>query len=619
MIEIFDFTKAYGEQVLFEDASFNIFAGERIGLVGRNGHGKSTLLKMITGEEEVDGGRKTIPKNYEIGYLRQILKFTEKNVLDEACKGLPQDRKDEVWKVKKILTGLGFKEAELEKEPEIFSGGYQMRIELTKVLVSEPDMLLLDEPTNFLDIISIRWLETFLKKWKGEFIVISHDRNFMDSVVTHIVGIHRAKIRKIKGKTKKYYSTIKKEEEIYEKRRVNDDKKRKQIEGYISSFRAKARRAKSVQSSIKRLDKMESIDKLGNIRELSFSFNCTEFRPPMVMEAKGLCFSYDGKTPYLIKDCSFILERGDKVCIAGANGKGKTTLAKILAGVIEPVKGLVKVNPQVTMAYYEQGNSAKLEDDRTVEDEIFSAHPGKSRTEARTICGNMMFSGDNALKKIAVLSGGERSRVLLAKTLLSPSNLLVMDEPTHHLDMESCEALLEAVKEYEGAAIIVTHDEYFLHKVATKLIIFMDNNIIVFPGNYSEFLEQVGWDKADSIEKIASSDKLGKNKNTNVPVFENKKEERRLRAARRALTKEKLGGFERQIAVLEKGISIAEKAKAFLTETLIKSSEQKDAKGIVQTSKQLKENQDNIDKLYEDLDGALLSLEKAKKELETEA
>lgn len=618
MIEIFDFTKAYGEQVLFEDASFNIFAGERIGLVGRNGHGKSTLLKMITGEEDVDGGRKTIPRNYSIGYLPQIVKFTENNVLDEACKGLPLDRKDEVWKVEKILTGLGFKDGELEKEPEIFSGGYQMRIELTKVLVSEPDMLLLDEPTNFLDIISIRWLEAFLKKWKGEFIVISHDRNFMDSVVTHIVGIHRAKVRKIKGKTKKYYTTIAKEEEIHEKRRVNDGKKRKQIEGYISSFRAKARRAKSVQSSIKRLNKMESIDKLGDIRALSFSFNSTPFRPPMVMEAKSLSFSYDRKAPYLINDFSLLLERGDKVCIAGANGKGKTTLAKILAGVIEPVKGFVKVNPQVELAYYEQGNSAKMEDDRTVEDEIFSAHPGKSRTEARTICGNMMFSGDNALKKIAVLSGGERSRVLLAKTLLSPSNLLVLDEPTHHLDMESCAALLEAVKEYEGAAVVVTHDEYFLHKVATKLIIFMDDNIVVFPGNYSEFLEQVGWDKDDPVEKNAVFDKPGKKIDTNVPVPENKKEERRARAARRALTKEKLGGFEYRIAGLEKDISIAEKEKSLLTDALIKSSEKSEANKIVEISKQLKENKSTIDRLYGELDSALRSLEQAKKDLETE-
>ena len=198
----------------------------------------------------------------------------------------------------------------------------------------------------------------------------------------------------------------------------------------------------------------------------------------MVMEAKGINFSYNGEAPYLINDFNFILERGDKVCIAGANGKGKTTLAKIFAGVIETVNGEVKVNPQVEMAYYEQGNSAKLEDKLTVEEEIYLAHPGKSRTETRTICGSMMFSGDNALKKIAVLSGGERSRVLLAKTLLSPSNLLILDEPTHHLDMESCTALLEAVKGYEGAAIVVTHDEYFLYKVATKLIIF---KVAIFP------------------------------------------------------------------------------------------------------------------------------------------
>ncbi len=611
MIEVYDLTKTYGKQLLFEKASFNILQGERIGLVGRNGHGKSTLLRIIIGEEASDEGSKNIPSNYKIGYLRQSIEFTEETVLAEACKGLSSEDAEEIWKVEKILMGLGFTEEDFNKSPGILSGGYQMRINLAKVLVSEPDLLLLDEPTNFLDIVSIRWLESFLKTWKSEFIIVSHDRNFMDSVVTHIVGINRGKIRKIKGNTGKYYSSIVKDEEIHEKRRINEDKKRKQIEEYINTFRAKARRAKSVQSSVKRLNKMGKIDKLENIQTLSFSFNSVPFRAPSLMEAKKISFSYDREEPYLIKGFSLLVERGDKICIAGANGKGKTTLAKMLAGVMNSVKGEIRVNPQVMVSYYEQGNTAKLNDGMTIEEEILLSHPGKHKTEVRNICGAMMFSGDDALKKISVLSGGERSRVLLAKTLLKPSNLLVLDEPTHHLDMESCSALFDAVERYEGASIIVTHDEYFLHKVATKLIIFLDNRIIVFPGNYSEFLEQIGWDTGDVLD-VAKKAAQG----VKPAASGNKKEERRQRAQELALRREKLGPLEKRIDTLEADIVSGEKEEKVLTGELVKSSEKQDVQAITRFSKELNEVKVKIDSLYDELDNVMSEYEKVKEELE---
>ncbi|MFH1412069.1 MAG: ATP-binding cassette domain-containing protein [Candidatus Omnitrophota bacterium] len=602
MVEIFDITKGYGGRVLFSEAAFNVRPGEHIGLVGRNGHGKSTLLKILIGEETPDSGRVAVPNNYSLGYLRQIINLTERTVLEEACKGLPKDQKAEVWKAKKILMGLGFKDKDLSESPHIFSGGYQMRMELAKVLVSEPDMLLLDEPTNFLDIISIRWLESFLRNWRGELIVISHDRNFMDSVTTHIVGIHRGRVKKIKGPTQIYYDSVEKEEEVYERRRLNEEKDRKRIEEYISSFRAKARRAKSVQSSIKRLDKMGKLDKLGNIATLSFSFNAAPFRPPVMMEVRDIAFSYEGGLPRLIDGLSFIVERGDKICIAGPNGKGKTTLAKILAGIIRPIEGEIRMNPQVMMAYYEQGNTAALEDMKTVEEEIVAAHPGKNRTEARNICGAMMFSGDDGLKKISVLSGGERSRVLLAKTLLSPSNMLVLDEPTHHLDMESCSALFGAVEEYSGAAIVITHDEYFLHKVATKLIMFMEDRILVFPGNYSEFLDQIGWGDAEQ----------GRKEKGKAETAKNKKEERRFRAEKRTKEKETLKPLERKIENIEKTITRLEKEHALTTENLIQSSEEGNAAAIPALSKRLNELGPEIDLLYEEMDAAVKAYEEAK-------
>lgn len=603
MIVLQNIKKQYIDQLLFEEVTFNVEVGERIGLLGRNGHGKSTLLRMITGEEPADEGRIIIPKKYNIGFLRQKIDFRENVVLEEVCSMLPENNETEQWKAKKILSGLGFTEEAMLADPATLSGGYQVRVELAKVLVSEPDMLLLDEPTNFLDIVSIRWLEGFLKKWKGELIVISHDKNFLDSVTTHIVGIHRQRTRKISGGTTKYYDQILREEEVHEKQRLNEQKKRKQIEEYINTFRAKARRAKSVQSSVKRLDRMGSLQKLGNIESTSFRFNSAPFRPPVVMEVRGIAFSYDGKEPYLIKDLSFSVERGDKICIAGPNGMGKTTLAKILAGQMAPVNGEITMNPQVELAYFEQGNIAKLDDFRTVEEEMTLAAPGKDRGYVRDICGAMMFSGDNALKKISVLSGGERSRVLLGKVLLSPANLLILDEPTHHLDMVTCNTLFDAVNDFKGAAFVVTHDEYFLHKVATKLILFLEDRIVVYPGKYSDFLEQVGWDS--SLQDKGSGPVENKNS------F-NKKELRKIRAEWSSKRKKILMPLEEKLKRIEKDIEKHEIDQKKMTEKMSEFVSEQDSNNIQKTSKELHENQKKIEMLYAELENTMNKYEDEK-------
>ncbi|MFH1836773.1 MAG: ABC-F family ATP-binding cassette domain-containing protein [Candidatus Omnitrophota bacterium] len=603
MIAVQNIKKQYTDQLLFQEVTFNVDPGERIGLLGRNGHGKSTLLRMIAGDEHEDEGRIIIPKKYRIGFLHQQINFSKNAVLEEVCGMLPENNDTEHWKAKKILAGLGFTEVSMAQDPAVLSGGYQVRVELAKVLVSEPDMLLLDEPTNFLDIVSIRWLEGFLKKWKGELIVISHDRNFIDSITTHIVGIHRKRVRKISGGTQKYYDQISREEAVHEKQRLNEQKKRKQIEEYINSFRAKARHAKSVQSSIKMIDRMGTLDKLENIESVSFKFNSAPFRPPVVMEARGISFSYDGKEPYLMDDLSFTVERGDKICIAGPNGKGKTTLAKLIAGKMVPVKGEIVFNPQVEMAYFEQGNIAKLDDSRTVEEEMTFAAPGMDKGYARDICGAMMFSGDNALKKISVLSGGERSRVLLGKTLLSSSNLLILDEPTHHLDMVTCEALFDAVNNFDGAAFVVTHDEHFLHKAATKLIIFMEDRVVVYPGKYSEFLEQIGW---NSVTEEKDSD-TEKNKN---PL--NKKEGRKARAEWLSKRKAILTPLEEKLKKIEKDIEKAETVQKKMTEKMIEAASAGGSGNIQKASKDLHETQKNIDLLYSELENTMNKYEDAK-------
>ncbi|MFA6142081.1 MAG: ABC-F family ATP-binding cassette domain-containing protein [Candidatus Omnitrophota bacterium] len=497
MISIKNLSKQYGTRVLFDDVSFDVLAGEKIGLVGRNGHGKTTLFRIITGEEDPDEGKVFKPNNYSIGYLGQHLNFTKPTVLEEGCQGLGPEDLGAEWKVEKVLSGLGFSEADFSRNPSEFSGGFQMRIALAKVLVSEPNMLLLDEPTNFLDIVSIRWLEKFLHSWKGELIVISHDRDLVDSVTTHIVGIHRGMVRKIKGPTGKYYAQLSKDEEVHERRRLEDEKKRKQMMEYINTFRAKASHARTVQSSIKKLEKMDKLDKLEEIRTLSFSFNYESFRAGQMMDVNDLTFSYDGKEPYLIKGLNFTVNNNDKICIIGKNGKGKTTLLKLLSGRLKPVMGSIKTHTAALPAYYEQANTADLNDDLTVEEEISSCKAFIDKSRVRGICGAMMFSGDDAEKKVKVLSGGERSRLLLGKLLVAPSNILFLDEPTHHLDIESCQAMMDAVRDFEGAALVVAHDEHFLNEVATKLIIFKDDRVFLYPGNYSEFLDSVGWEEDD--------------------------------------------------------------------------------------------------------------------------
>ncbi len=493
MIKIFEINKAYGDQVLFKDLSFNINRGEKIGIVGRNGHGKSTLFQIILGEVGIDSGSIAIPKNYRIGYLQQHLHFTKPTVLEEVCLGLPQGDEYDTWKAEKILFGLGFSEDDMSKSPQEFSGGYQIRLNLAKLLVSKPDMLLLDEPNNYLDIVAIRWLEEFLRAWRGEFLLITHDRNFMDRVVTHTVAIHRYKAKKVEDDTEKLYAQINQEEEIYEKTRKNEEKKRRQTELFIARFKAKASFASRAQSRVKKLEKQGKMEKLETIEDLELYFNSAHFPADKMMAAEHISFSYSGKEPYLINNFSIEIGKNDRVCIIGKNGKGKSTLLKLLAGELKPLSGEIKKHTVLQEGYFGQTNKLDLNDNNTVLEEIKSADKQCGENKARNIAGGLMFSGDSALKKIKVLSGGEKSRVLLGKILVKPAHLLFLDEPTNHLDMQSCDSLIEAIDDFDGSVVMVTHDEMHLRSVATKLVVFDNNKISIYPGGYDDFLRDIGW------------------------------------------------------------------------------------------------------------------------------
>ena len=501
MVRMSGLVMSFGSQVVFDDVAFTVNRGERIGLVGRNGSGKSTLFNILCGRVSCDAGTITFPKDYRIGYAEQRLRFTESTALAEGCSVLEPERGGETWYVEKVLAGLGFSDADMVKDPGELSGGFQVRLALAKVLVARYDLLLLDEPTNYLDIVAIRWLARFLRGWPGELILITHDRGFMDSVVTHTMIIHRKKLRKMTGGTEKLYDQIIKEEEIYEKTRLNDERKRREMDLFITRFRAKARLANLVQSRIKTLSKRVKLERLEKIPTLDFSFAEAPFPAKYLMEIRNLDFSYGHETPpagaraegRLIEGLNLLIGKKDRIGIVGKNGKGKTTLLRLLEGELDPVSGEVLRHQELAVGYFGQTNIDRLEPSRTVEEEILSVNPDGGRKKAMDICGAMMFSDETAGKKVGVLSGGERSRVLLGKLLASPSNLLLLDEPSNHLDMESCDSLMAAIDSFNGAVLIVTHNETFLHSLVERLVVFGDKGVRLFEGNYEEFLENGGW------------------------------------------------------------------------------------------------------------------------------
>ncbi len=615
MIQFNRVTKSFGAQHLFDDLSFSLNRRERVGLIGRNGHGKTTVFRMVLGELTPDSGEIVIPKRYRIGHLDQHIRFTQPTLLEEAALGLPPGHRDESWRAEQILFGLGFGEEDMTRAPELFSGGFQVRLNLAKVLVSEPDLLLLDEPTNYLDIVSIRWLERFLNDWKSELVLITHDRSFMDSVVTHTVALHRRRAKKIAGGTAKMYAQILQEEEIYEKTRINEGRKRKDIERFVERFRAKNTMATRVQSRIKYLAKHEQLEKLEHLQTLDFSFRAEPFPGKVIMKVDHVSFGY-GDAPALISDLRFEIHDRDRICVIGPNGRGKSTLLRLLAGQLQPRAGEITRHPRTVAGYFAQTNVATLDERMTVAEEIQSASRTCLPQTARDIAGAMMFEGDNALKKIAVLSGGERSRVTLGKLIVTPSNLLLLDEPTNHLDMDSCDSLLAAIDAFDGAAVIVTHNELFLHSLATHFIVFDRGRVRVFDGSYQDFLERVGW---EMDEQLAPSAKLAPTPAAAAPapVRPSAPVDRKAnRQARAKLVQERsraLAPLERRVAELEARIESLERERDHSFRLLSEASARGDAATIAELSKKSREITPRIDAAYAELETASRDLERETK------
>ncbi|MDD5020580.1 MAG: ABC-F family ATP-binding cassette domain-containing protein [Endomicrobiaceae bacterium] len=591
MITINSLSKSYGARVLFNNLSFNVGKNERIGLVARNGHGKTTLFKMIMGQAEYDSGEIQIPKDYKLGYLEQHINFKYPTIIEEVVSVMPKTEQDSKWKAEKILFGLGFSKEDILRDPLEFSGGYKIRMNLAKILLSDSNMLLLDEPNNYLDIVAIRWLVKFLKSWKGELILITHDRSFMDQVITHTVAIHRNKAKKIEGNTSKLYEQIDKEEEIYEKTRLNQEKKKKKTELFIRRFRAKARLAGMVQSRIKCLEKQDTMEELTGIETLDFTFTNSPFPANKMMGIYSLKFGYEDNK-ILIDNLDLEILKNERICVIGKNGKGKSTLLKLLSERIKPVSGNIKTHPELKVSYFVQSDVSDLNDSQTVYEAVLSSSPDCLPQRARNICGSMMFTGDDSLKKIAVLSGGEKSRVLLGRILVKPSHLLLLDEPTNHMDIESTEALIDAIDEFKGSVIVVTHNEQLLHRIAQKLIIFDRDKASFFHGTYAEFLDMRGWEDEGSDIKA---------KNDNTKKNYTKDDVKKIRATLIQEKSKALKPLETKIKELEHEILKKEHQIEEISKLLLKAYEEKNINLLADAPKQSKQIKEQLDLLYKEL------------------
>lgn len=520
-------TFEFGARAIIEDATWHIHPNERIGLIGYNGTGKSTMLKLLVGEYSPSKGEVIRSRNTSIGYLHQDLlsfdtndsilqvalgafekvlqlekeveelgKQLEKNHEDENLLHLYSDKLHEIetlggynmhHRTEEILQGLGFSNADLQRPYKEFSGGWRMRVLLAKMILQQPDLLLLDEPTNHLDLPSIEWLEKYLQHYQGSVVIVSHDRWFLDRMVTKIVEVFQQDIHIYGGN----YSFYEKEKELrmemQQKAYENQQDYIRQQERFIERFKAKASKAAAAQSAIKRLDKLDLIEAPTSDRpSIRINFSVDKQPGKVLCELKHVSKHFGNIE--IVTNTHAEIERGDKIALIGANGKGKSTLLRIIAGT-ESYEGERKWGHNVDESFYAQHQLESLDLNNTLVDELKTCGSQKTDQELRTLLGCFLFSGDDADKKIRVLSGGEKARIALAKTIISKANFLLLDEPTNHLDMHSVGLLIEALNKYEGSIILVSHDRYFVSKTANKIWEIIDGQIKEFKGTYSEYLE----------------------------------------------------------------------------------------------------------------------------------
>jgi ATP-binding cassette, subfamily F, member 3 len=524
MISISNLSFYLGSRALYDEASVHIKPKDKIGLIGANGTGKSTLLRLINNEYTPDEGTISKANDCSIGFLNQdllsyqtndsirlvamqaferaleverqiekVLHAMETNYQDEQVNQLAklQEEYDSLdgytiqAKAEEILEGLGFSTEDLDKPLRLFSGGWRMRVMLAKLLLQKPSLLMLDEPTNHLDLPSIKWVENYINTYEGAIIVVSHDRYFLDRTVTSIVEVTQGKLVPYSGNYTFYLEEKALRNEIQKGAFENQQAAIRQTERFIERFRAKATKARQVKSREKALEKMEIVnDVIDESAKVNFKFNFSTQPGKFILTLEDVSKAYGPKV--ILKDTKAVIERGDKIALIGANGKGKSTLLRIVDGS-EPIEGSRRMGHNVIDSFYAQHQLESLDVESTIFDELKQTGTNKTEMELRGVLGCFLFSGEDAFKRIKVLSGGEKSRVALAKVLISESNFLLLDEPTNHLDMQSVNILIQALQQYEGTYVVVSHDRYFVSEIANKIWYIEDNEIKEYPGTFAEY------------------------------------------------------------------------------------------------------------------------------------
>lgn len=554
MIDITNLSYYLGDRALYDEASLFIGPKDKIGLIGLNGTGKSTLLKMMVGDTQPSSGKISMSKETTIGFLNQdLLSYqTQDSILsvamqafadtmdiqrqiDKVLKEMEENYRDELVdklaklqerfeaqegytlqsRAEEILEGIGFKTADLQRSLSEFSGGWRMRVMLAKLLLEKPNLLMLDEPTNHLDLPSIQWIENYLQSYEGAYIIVSHDRAFLNRTVNKVVEVTQADLHVYPGDYDHYEEEKALRNELQQNAFQNQQKKIKEAERFIERFKAKATKASQAQSKMKMLEKMERVDEVvdENAR-VNFKFNFNTKSGRHVKRLESIHKAY-GELE-IIKDSTIGIERGDKIALIGANGKGKSTLLRIVAET-ESYEGKVQTGHNVVPSFFAQHQLEALDVQNDILEELKQAGSGKSELELRGVLGCFLFTNDQVFKKIKVLSGGEKSRVALAKTLISEANFLLLDEPTNHLDMMSVSILVQALQQYEGTLLLVSHDRHFISKVANKVWWIEDKEIKEYPGTYDEYVwwqEKTNKAKSHGAATPPSQPKKEKKQNT---------------------------------------------------------------------------------------------------------
>ena len=644
MISINSLTVAYGGFVLLNDINFHISESDKIGLVGKNGAGKSTILKLICGLQNPTNGKVSVPNGVKIGYLPQIMEHHRgRSVIDEAMTAFADmfALEDELEKItvelaerqdyeskeyqdliirmnevndrlaytrsdnprvqaERTLLGLGFKYEELSRPTETFSQGWNMRIELAKILLSKPDVLLLDEPTNHLDIESIEWLEGYLKDYRGSLVLISHDRKFLDNVTNRTVEIMVGRIHDYKVPYSKYLELRK--ERLEQQRAAFENQQRmiEKTEEFIEKFRYKPTKSNQVQSRVKQLEKLERIEvDIEDRSALSVKFPPAPRSGDIAYKAVDMKVGYGTKVVF--EDAQIEVRRGEKVALVGRNGEGKTTLMRVIMNELEPMAGDSKVGYNVSIGYYAQNQEDILDKEDTVFGTLDRIAVGDIRLKLRDILGAFLFKGEDIDKKVAVLSGGERARLAMAKLILKPYNLLALDEPTNHMDIRSKDILKQALKAYDGTLIIVSHDRDFLDGLVDKLYEFRDGKVKEHLGGVQEFLERRKLENLSELErhyKPVAEEKPAE-------VVQKKEEAKQEYQAKKFVSKEERK-IRNRISFLEKGIEAIEVKMAEIEAVLANPGKDDD---IMELTRAYLENKRELDFKMEEWEKLNESLE----------